>query len=70
MISILVINPSINSKKMRNHIKYRNVEDIDKAIMRLERRQTTSSMDLSDEKNLIKEVRSTHSSFTCLYRSM
>ncbi len=45
-----------DSKKMRNEIKFRSVEDIDKAIERLEYRQSTSSLSLSEEKQLLKEV--------------
>jgi uncharacterized coiled-coil DUF342 family protein len=43
-------------KKLRSEHKYKSCEDIDKAIERLERRQATSSMTLTEEKKLLKEI--------------
>jgi len=40
----------------RSSVKFSNPEDIDKEIARLKRRQETTSMSLTEEKKLIKEI--------------
>lgn len=45
-------------KAAKANIRFYNVEDIDKEIMKLKDRQETTSMSLMEEKNLIKEIES------------
>ena len=43
-------------KSASQSIPYKTVEDIDKAILALQKKQSTTSMSLSDEKKLLKEI--------------
>jgi len=43
-------------KDTKGSIKYSSVEEIDKAIAKLQRQQETTSMSLSEEKRLIKDI--------------
>lgn len=43
-------------KSARSGVKFNSVADIDREIAKLQRKQETSSMSLSDEKRLIKEI--------------
>jgi len=45
-----------NQKSARANIKFTKIEDIDAEIKKLQRRQETTSMSLSEEKKLIKEM--------------
>lgn len=49
-------------KETRSNVKFHKVEDIDKEIARLRKEQETTSMKLSDEKKLIKEMEQLQSS--------
>lgn len=44
------------SKSSRQNVRFTKVEDIEKEIKRLERKQETTSMSLQEEKRLIKEL--------------
>ena len=45
-----------DAKKAKGGIKYTKTEDIEKRMKELRRRQETTSMSLSDEKKLVKEI--------------
>lgn len=45
-----------DKKDARSNVKHGSVEEIDKAIAKLQREQETTSMSLQDEKRLIKEI--------------
>jgi len=44
------------NRQMRSELKYTSIDEINAAITRLERQQNTTSMSLSEEKKLIKEM--------------
>jgi len=44
------------SKNLRSELKFTNPEDIDKQIKSMQHKQSTSSMSLNEEKNIIKEI--------------
>jgi len=44
------------NRTMRAELKFTTVEEIDAAIIRLERQQNTTSMSLTEEKKLLKEI--------------
>jgi len=51
-----------DAKKAKGDIKYKTIEDIERRMKDLARRQETTSMSLSDEKKLVKEIEELSSS--------
>lgn len=49
-------------KDTRSNVRFSNVEEVDKEIAKLQRRQETTSMSLTEEKKLIQEINALQSS--------
>ena len=47
-----------NEKNIRNELKFKDLESCDKQIKELEKRQSTTSLSLNDEKKLLKDIKS------------